>query len=47
MRHVQFPSDAGPMPIAPYIPLAMFVVVRMTGTPESNTAVGYSSPEVE
>lgn len=43
----QFPSDAGPIPNAPYIAFAMFVVVRIYGTPVSSTAFGNAEPEVE
>ena len=37
---VQFPSLAGPMPMAPYMPFAIWVVVTMRGTPESRMALG-------
>lgn len=40
----QFPLLAGPTPIAPYIPLATVDVVRIYGTPVSNTADGYTAP---
>ena len=43
----QLPSLAGLTPMAPYIAFAIVEVVRMTGTPESSTALGKVAPVFE
>ena len=35
------------MPKAPYIPFAILLVARISGTPESRTAVGNALPDRE
>jgi len=42
--NVHWPSAPGPTPIAPYIPFATSLVVKISGTPVSNTALGNTAP---
>ena len=43
-KYTHCPSEAGPMPRAPYIPLAMAEVVMIMGAPVSSTATGNGVP---
>lgn len=44
IKYAQFPSAAGLIPNAPYIPFAIDDVVMINGTPESSSAVGKAAP---